>query len=206
MRVYTNWGWAHRQRVSTTCLTRGKKTSHTVFLCSWRRRGSNLGSLDLEFDALPTEPPRLPACASQPCQWLNPWSAPHSGWHKQTASFCTIHPPTTNRCDNTSHRLMITVYTTGEARQQLVVDNVTKKQGGQAIWTFAKWRSRKKKAYRCSKFNVCCLLSCRNNSILNSSLCRPIIWPCLNVKAIETRMSIYAMYRSTVIPSLNEIA
>ena len=49
------WGWAHRQRVSTTFLTR--KNSQ-LFLCSWRGRDSNLESLDLESDALPTEPPR----------------------------------------------------------------------------------------------------------------------------------------------------
>ena len=49
----------HRLRVSTTFLTRRKNLT----MCSWRRRGSNLrsfGSLDLESDALPTEPPRLP--------------------------------------------------------------------------------------------------------------------------------------------------
>ena len=40
---YTHGGWAHRQRVSTTFLTR--KISHTFWLCSWRRRVSNLGSL-----------------------------------------------------------------------------------------------------------------------------------------------------------------
>ena len=39
---------------ATTFLTR--KNSHTFFLYSWRRRGSNLWSLDLESDALSTEP------------------------------------------------------------------------------------------------------------------------------------------------------
>ena len=28
-------------------------------------------------------------------------------------------------------------------------------------------------AYRCSKYNACCLLSCRDNSTLNVCLCRP---------------------------------
>ena len=32
----------------------------SVLLCSWRRRGSTLRSLDLESDTLPTEPPRHP--------------------------------------------------------------------------------------------------------------------------------------------------
>ena len=53
--VYTRGGWAHRQRVSTTLLTR--KTFHDCLLCSRRRRGSNLRCLDLESDALPTESP-----------------------------------------------------------------------------------------------------------------------------------------------------
>ena len=34
-----------------------EKWSQFFLLCSWRRRGSNLGSLDLESDTLPTEPP-----------------------------------------------------------------------------------------------------------------------------------------------------
>ena len=32
--MHISWGWAHRQRVSTTFLTR--KNSHQLFLCSWR--------------------------------------------------------------------------------------------------------------------------------------------------------------------------
>ena len=56
--IHTGVGWAHRQRVSTTFLTRGKNSHNFYLLCSWR--GSNLGSLDLEFDALPTEPPWHP--------------------------------------------------------------------------------------------------------------------------------------------------
>ena len=35
-----------------------RKKSHKFFLCSWW--GSNLGSLDLESDALPIDPPRHP--------------------------------------------------------------------------------------------------------------------------------------------------
>ena len=56
MRPCTHRGLAHRQRVST--FLTNKKT-HNFFLCSWRRRGSNPGSVNLESDALPTEPPRL---------------------------------------------------------------------------------------------------------------------------------------------------
>ena len=56
MRVYAHGGWAHRQWVSTTFTTR--KTSDNFFLCS--SRGSNLGSLDLESEALPIEPPLHP--------------------------------------------------------------------------------------------------------------------------------------------------
>ena len=52
-RIYTR-RWSHRLRVSITFLTR--KNSHNFFLCSWR--GSNLWSLDLESDILPTEPSR----------------------------------------------------------------------------------------------------------------------------------------------------
>ena len=38
----------------------GSEKIHKLFLCSWRRLGSNLRSLDLKSDALPTEPPRHP--------------------------------------------------------------------------------------------------------------------------------------------------
>ena len=57
-RVYTRGGWAHRQRIRTTFLTR-KNSSHTFCLCS--RRSSILGSwnpLDVESVTLPTETPR----------------------------------------------------------------------------------------------------------------------------------------------------
>ena len=36
------------------------KNSHKFVLCSWRRRDSNIRSLDLESNALPTESPRHP--------------------------------------------------------------------------------------------------------------------------------------------------
>ena len=51
------------------------------------------------------------------------------------------------------------------------------KQDGQAIYTFSKvrWSKNMQLAYRCSKFNACCMLSCRANSKLNSCLCRPIM-------------------------------
>ena len=49
----------------------------------------------------------------------------------------------------------------------------TKQQYGEAIYTFAKSRSRsrKKKAYRCSKFNAYCLLSYREHAMLIFCLC-----------------------------------
>ena len=56
MRAYTHGGWAHRQWVSTTFWL-GEKT-HKLFLFSWQ--SSNIGSSDLESDALPLEPPRHP--------------------------------------------------------------------------------------------------------------------------------------------------
>ena len=59
VRMYTGVG--HTNRVSTTFLT--WKNYHKYFWCSWRRWGSNLRSLDLESDALPTEPPRFPMLA-----------------------------------------------------------------------------------------------------------------------------------------------
>ena len=73
--TWTTWSLTCVRHYSYACLyTRGLGTptasqhkhfysqnSHKFFLCSWRRRGSNLrcfGSLDLESDALPTEPCR----------------------------------------------------------------------------------------------------------------------------------------------------
>ena len=53
LRAYTHGGWAHRQQVSTTFLTRKK-----FFLCSWR--DSNPWPLDLQSNALTTEPTRHP--------------------------------------------------------------------------------------------------------------------------------------------------
>ena len=57
MRAYTHEGWAHRQRVSTIFLTWGEKLSH-IFLVLLSGQGSNLGSLDLESDTLPTPSPQ----------------------------------------------------------------------------------------------------------------------------------------------------
>ena len=56
MCAYTHGGWAHRQQVSTAFLT--QKNFHKFFLCSWW--SSKLGSLDLESNTLPTEPPHHP--------------------------------------------------------------------------------------------------------------------------------------------------
>ena len=57
MRTYAHGGWAHHwQWVNAACLT--WKNSHKIFLCPWLRQGLNLRSLDLESDALPTEPPQ----------------------------------------------------------------------------------------------------------------------------------------------------
>ena len=49
-------GWAHRHLTSQLNIFNSEKL--TFFLRSWR--DSNLGSLDLESDALPVEPPRHP--------------------------------------------------------------------------------------------------------------------------------------------------
>ena len=54
MRTHTGVGHS-QQKVSTTFWLR---KTHKFCLCSWR--GSNLGSVDLESDTLPTEPPRHP--------------------------------------------------------------------------------------------------------------------------------------------------
>ena len=76
IRAYTHWGWAHRQRVSTT-LWLGK--THKCRVCSWR--GWNLGSLDLESDALPIEPPSQPVSSQfasigpHPCSNSHPLSS-----------------------------------------------------------------------------------------------------------------------------------
>ena len=49
MHAYTHGGWAHRQRISTTFLI--QKNSHKYLGAP--DGDSNLGSLDLEYDALP---------------------------------------------------------------------------------------------------------------------------------------------------------
>ena len=60
MRACTHRGLGtHRQRVSTN-ISDSEKLPHKFFLCSWRRWGSNLRSLDFESDTLPTEPPPPP--------------------------------------------------------------------------------------------------------------------------------------------------
>ena len=66
MRIHTGVGHTHRQRVGTTFFTR--KNSHKFFSCApdAPRRGSNLGSSDLESNALPTEPPRPSPCLINP--------------------------------------------------------------------------------------------------------------------------------------------
>ena len=56
--VYTHGGWAQRQWVSTTWLTR-EKNLIKFFLCSWR--DSNLGLWNVKSDALPMEAPCQPA-------------------------------------------------------------------------------------------------------------------------------------------------
>ena len=62
-------------------------------------------------------------------------------------------------------------------------------------------------AFRWCKFDACCLLSCRNSSTLKFCLLPTHYdWPCFKVKVTEMSMSLYSMYRSTVMPSLNVIA
>ena len=58
MRAYTNGSWAHRQRVSTTSLTRGKTQSLSA--CVPDGRDSNPRPVDLQSNALTTEPTRHP--------------------------------------------------------------------------------------------------------------------------------------------------
>ena len=64
MRAYTHGGWAHRQRVSATFLTRTKMwLIFLVLLTGFEPRGS----FDLESDAPPIEPPVTPASAVPHC-------------------------------------------------------------------------------------------------------------------------------------------
>ena len=63
MRACTHGGWAHWQWSSQHNIFDSEKLS----LCFWRRRDSNLRSLDLESDALPTEPPRHPMYLAISC-------------------------------------------------------------------------------------------------------------------------------------------
>ena len=57
VRIHTRFGHTNSESSVSTCWLR--KTPKK-FLLSWRRLGSNLGSLDLKSDALPTEPPLHP--------------------------------------------------------------------------------------------------------------------------------------------------
>ena len=61
-------------------------------------------------------------------------------------------------------------------------------------------------ANRCSKFNAYCLLSCRDNSKLIFFPSVKPLWPCIEIKVIDTNMNRYAMHKSTSMPSLNAIA
>ena len=84
LREYTHRGWAHWQRVSTTFLT--KKNSE-FFLCSWR--DSNPQPLDLQSNALTTEPTRHPHECSKSNAWksvcvpylLNRWTFRDQIWY-----------------------------------------------------------------------------------------------------------------------------
>ena len=57
----------------------------------------------------------------------------------------------------------------------LEIKGSTEKQPGQAIYTrFQSLEGHvQKMAYRCSKFNACCWLSCRDNSTMNCCIFRP---------------------------------
>ena len=55
MCVCTHRGWAHRERVSTTFLTRKNSQILLVLLTGFEPR--SFGPLDFESDALPVEPP-----------------------------------------------------------------------------------------------------------------------------------------------------
>ena len=81
MRVYTHGGLG-TPTASQHNILDSEKTFTNVFLCSWR--GSNLGSLDLESDALPTEPPRHPGCLFSITGSLHPVN--HEGYIKATQS------------------------------------------------------------------------------------------------------------------------
>ena len=68
-----------------------------------------------------------------------------------------------------------------------------------------KKRKKEEATHRCSKLNLYCLLSCRDNSTPIFFAFADPLWPCIKVRVIKTNMSIYAMHKSTVMPSLNAI-
>ena len=70
MYIHTAVAWAHQQRVSTIFFDSDKLFSNCLVLLT-QTGGSNLGSLDLESDAPPTEPPRHPVTPSPPKQLRN---------------------------------------------------------------------------------------------------------------------------------------
>ena len=58
-----SWAWVYTRGLGTQTASQDNifftlKNSHKFVLLSWRSRGSNLRSFDLESDALPPEPPR----------------------------------------------------------------------------------------------------------------------------------------------------
>ena len=71
MRAYTHNGSGTPAANQHNILDSNKMTISAVFLSSWRRRGSNLLSLDLESDALPTS--ESPPLSCSPClshKWI----------------------------------------------------------------------------------------------------------------------------------------
>ena len=84
------------------------------------------------------------------------------------------------------------------------------KKNSQAIYMFAKSRSRKKpnNKTRPTVVAISMFISCLVVEIIQNwrfAFADPL-WLCIKVKVIESCMSIYAMYRPTVVPSLNVIA
>ena len=75
------------------------------------------------------------------------------------------------------------------------------------LYTCAKSRSRKKTAYRCSKFNVCCLLCCRDNSALIFVLPLQTHYDLASRSVLSKRAwTDMLCIKSTVMPSLSAIA
>ena len=62
--------------------------------------------------------------------------------------------------------------------KQWKMSNLNKKQGRQAVYKSLQSQGqgqRKQKAYRCSKHNAYCLLSCREHATMILCLCRPTV-------------------------------